>query len=241
MLKKLLPLFASVALLFNTSCNKSLEFKLGEDRKSPKVEFVEISGTRLTPSFYMQKTETTVAQWECFLRETEYNRMPRSPVNNVEKFPNHPARLANDHLMVDYCKWLSKKIGEEVRLPTLAEYEVAAFGTEVEVKDRERYSKQISTKNNNIQGDTRTRWTNLAEEPGTKPVGSYPSNINGLKDIFGNVWETGYDNSRRYTILFGKSFARKANESYVICLDRGDDASIYEIGFRTMIEKHSKK
>jgi len=79
----------------------------------------------------------------------------------------------------EFCKWLSNKKGKDIDLPTEAQWEKAARGT-----DQRRYpwgnsSPNCSTVNyNKCQGKV-------------MPVGSYPSGKSpyGVHDMAGNVWE----------------------------------------------------
>ena len=77
-----------------------------------------------------------------------------------------------------FCDWLSQKTGKNIHLPTEAQWEKAARGT-----DQRRYpwgnSSPDSTKCNYDQNEMRTQ-----------PVGSYPPGVSpyGVHDMAGNVW-----------------------------------------------------
>ena len=81
----------------------------------------------------------------------------------------------------EYARWLSTKTGHSYRLPSEAEWEYAARGT-----GGLRFP----------WGPTETLgmancWNCLADGSleSTQPVGSYPPNGAGLRDLAGNVWE----------------------------------------------------
>jgi formylglycine-generating enzyme len=98
---------------------------------------------------------------------------------------------------VEFCRWLGKKEGRTVRLPTEAEWEYACrSGTET------RYhvggDPAALRKNANVMDDTgRTEFPHVQEidipksgkHQFTVPVGSFAPNRFGLCDMHGNVWE----------------------------------------------------
>jgi formylglycine-generating enzyme required for sulfatase activity len=79
-----------------------------------------------------------------------------------------------------YCRWLSEELGATVRLPTEAEWERAARGTD----GREwPWGNTFDSNRANTDHD-RGDWT-------TTPVGMYPlgASLEGVLDMAGNVWE----------------------------------------------------
>jgi formylglycine-generating enzyme required for sulfatase activity len=98
---------------------------------------------------------------------------------------------------VEFCKWLGKKEGKTVRLPTEAEWEYACrAGTKT------RYNTgaepESLKKNANVMDDSgRTEFPHVQEidipkegkHKFTVPVGGFKPNAFGLYDMHGNVWE----------------------------------------------------
>ena len=87
-----------------------------------------------------------------------------------------------------FCEWLSKKEGVRYRLPTDAEWEYACRGGTTTAYY---YGPKADPKMAAVQ-----RWE---DEKKTLPVGSFPSNPFGLKDMLGNVYEWCHDGQRKYT------------------------------------------
>jgi len=96
----------------------------------------------------------------------------------------------------DYADWLSDKTGKHYRLPTEAEYEYAS-----------RAGKKSAWPWGDSVSDSACKLANMIDQSGhkkypvneavkcddgfvaTAPVGSFPANGFGLKDMTGNVWE----------------------------------------------------
>jgi formylglycine-generating enzyme required for sulfatase activity len=94
----------------------------------------------------------------------------------------HPVTLVTHADATAYCRWLSGRIGQLVRLPTEAEWERSARGG----LEGRRYP---------WGDDLEPTRSNFLVEPGQKrrggthPVGSYPPNGYELYDMAGNVWQ----------------------------------------------------
>lgn len=128
-------------------------------------------------SFFISRNLVTIEQFEIFVSEDRPVGLDgrwRCDVNgNVQVDKKHPIIYVSWNDAKAYCKWLSQKMGVEVRLPTEAEWEYACrAGTTTPFNTGE----NLTIEQANYIGKT-------------MPVGSYPPNYWGLYDMHGNVWE----------------------------------------------------
>jgi len=130
--------------------------------------------------FAIAETEVTNEQYNEFVKET--GGKPPKDWNRGEypaDIPNNPVAGVSWQEAVDYCDWLSKKIGATVRLPSEKEWVLAAAGPQ------------------NFQFPWGNEWNpraaNHKEEKGGViiAVKSYPDfrSPSGAYDMAGNVWE----------------------------------------------------
>jgi formylglycine-generating enzyme required for sulfatase activity len=132
------------------------------------------------------ETEVTNEQYAEFVKETKRHAPDHWPKGMFPKdMEKKPVANVSWEDANDYCQWLSKKIGAEVRLPTEAEWEFAARG-----KEGYKYP----------WGD---KWNEKAATSGehkgkVEAVKSYPQNKSpfGAYDMAGNVWEWVADEAR---------------------------------------------
>jgi formylglycine-generating enzyme required for sulfatase activity len=128
-------------------------------------------------SFGLAATQVTNAEYECFLRATSALAPPFWSDPNFTH-PQQPVTGVSWFDAVRYCDWLSSQTARIYRLPTEAEWELAARGG-LEQK-------------NFPWGDAppqslpsyATRW-----QTGPEPVSRYAPNAFGLYDICDNVHE----------------------------------------------------
>jgi len=151
----------------------------GEDDEKPQHKLT------LT-AFYIGKTEVTNLQFELFDPSHREKGKVFSPDDNM------PVIAVNWEEAVAFCEWLSEKEDAQYRLPTEAEWEKAARGTDAKVYPW----------GNDAPDKITTLMCNFAPTPVkdtwvkdgyvfAAPVGSYPKGASpfGCLDMAGNVWE----------------------------------------------------
>ena len=128
-------------------------------------------------AFFLAATQVTNAEYDRFLHAT--STLP-PPFRNDPNFshPQQPVAGVSWHEATRYCEWLSAQTGRAYRLPTEAEWELAA---------RDGFEqKQFPWGNEPPQSlpDYATRWQN-----GPEQVARYAPNRFGIYDICDNVHE----------------------------------------------------
>lgn len=128
-------------------------------------------------SFYVAATQVTNAEYDRFLRATSESPPPFWREPNFSH-PQQPVAGVSWHEAARYCEWLGGQSGSRFRLPTEAEWEVAARGGLEQ--------KQFSWGDEPPQSlpSYSTRW-----QTGPEPVAQYSPNAFGLYDIGDNVHE----------------------------------------------------
>lgn len=158
---------------------------VGENR----VIKVEIGGqVYKVPPFYIAKYPVTYLQFQAFIDNNGYKNdewwqelanRPK-PTEQCFKFNNHPREMVSWYEAIAFCRWLSKKLGEEIQLPTEADWQAAA------------------TLGNSSQvypwgADWDACYANTRESglSRTTAVGIYPHSVSpcGALDMWGNVEE----------------------------------------------------
>ncbi|HXW01419.1 MAG TPA: SUMF1/EgtB/PvdO family nonheme iron enzyme, partial [Anaerolineae bacterium] len=158
------------------------EFLMGSDPKVDKyARDNEQPQHRLyLPAYYIAKTPVTNAHYALFVQATQH----RPPQNWTGKEPPksekyHPVVYVSWKDAAAYCRWLAHVTGKPYRLPTEAEWEKAARGTDGRIYPwgNERNASRCNTYESG--------------KSATTPVGSYPSGASpyGVLDMAGNGWE----------------------------------------------------
>ena len=159
-------------------------------------------------AFLLGQTEVTVAQFRAFVKASSYKTEAeqgdgcyvyengiwnkRSNVNwrnpGFKQSSEEPVVCVSWNDTQRYIEWLSKKTGEQYRLPTEAEWEYAArAGSET------KYSWGNTASHEYANYGTDSCCDGLAKGKDkwkyTSPVASFTANAFGLYDMHGNAWE----------------------------------------------------
>jgi formylglycine-generating enzyme required for sulfatase activity len=144
--------------------------------------------------FFMSRFPVTNAEFERFDPAHRQKRISSAR-------DDHPVVYVSSVEAVRYCQWLSQQDGKTYRLPTEAEWEYAARGT-----DRRRFpwgnQDRGSDLANFADSSTAFAWRDPVVSDGypeTSPVGAFPRGASffGIEDMAGNVWEWCLDFSPR--------------------------------------------
>ncbi len=190
------------------------EFLMGSDPEKDKLlgdmvafpGYVRIPATNeqpqhrlYLPDYYLSKTPITNIQYAAFVQATNY----RVPMGNkddsyiAEKLAwkeqkppkgqeNHPVTFVRWDDAIAYCRWLTETTGRHYTLPSEAEWEKGARGTDGRIFPwgDEWLPNRCNSYDNYPQGE-------YEEKRDTMPVGSYPDGVSpyGLLDMSGNVEE----------------------------------------------------
>lgn len=157
-------------------------------------------------SLTFKKAKNTVAnlydfsQWWEWTIGTDWQH-PNGPESSIKGKDNDPVVHIAYKDALEYCKWADR------RLPTEAEWELAAKGNKIGVI----YSwgdddTELNKKVNSWEGEFPVSNTKSDGFELRAPVGSYPPNDFGLYDMAGNVWEWTSDwyNAKYYQELKNK-------------------------------------
>jgi formylglycine-generating enzyme required for sulfatase activity len=158
------------------------EFTMGSDPSSDPdtVDDEQPQHSLYLPDYYLAKTMVTNAEYAAFVQATGH-RAPYlwqggKPPRGKE---DHPVVNVSWHDAMAYCAWLARVTGKPYRLPSEAEWEKGARGTDGRVYP---WGSQWDAARCNGREST----------PGdTTPVGAYPDGASpyGALDMAGNVWE----------------------------------------------------
>jgi len=143
--------------------------------------------TKVTLSrYYMSRFPITNAEYEQFDAAHARKRSPGAG-------DRHPVVYVSSLEAIKFCQWLSTRERKRYRLPTEAEWEFAARGTD---------GRRFPWGNHEKRGDlsnfadrnTVFAWSDREISDGyaeSSPVGAFPLGVSpfGIEDMAGNVWE----------------------------------------------------
>ncbi|TEU17403.1 MAG: formylglycine-generating enzyme family protein [Anaerolineales bacterium] len=134
----------------------------------------------LVEEFEIGKYPVTSFEYRAFVQDTDHEPPHHWEGDQYpEKLGDHPVVSVSWHDAVAYCEWLSEKTGKPYRLPSEAEWEKAARGTDGREFPWE--DEWDESRCNTSEGGPGT----------TTPVGQYSPDGDspyGVADMAGNVW-----------------------------------------------------
>jgi sulfatase modifying factor 1 len=161
------------------------DFIMGSDAPDAQPNEQPLTPVSLS-SFYIAQHPVTNAQFEKFDPRHKAKRMDGAGAD-------HPVVYVTSFEAIKFCEWLGEKDGRKYRLPTEAEWEYAARGTD---------GRKYPWGNQNGRADlanfadatTSFAWRDPRINDGypiTSPVGAFPSGASffAIEDMAGNVWE----------------------------------------------------
>lgn len=176
----------------------------------------------LTKGFWMMETEVTVGMFKMFVSDTGYGSVGNPPFRDTDQKlgytwrnpgfsqdNNHPVTCVSWHDSVAFCKWLSKKTGQNITLPTETQWEYACRAGSITALPNGPIviegmfdapaldpiawyggnSRQRIIVHSDMDSSKSTGTHYFGEKHGTHPVGKKIPNNWGLYDMIGNVWE----------------------------------------------------
>jgi formylglycine-generating enzyme required for sulfatase activity len=136
--------------------------------------------------FYLSRHLITNAAYEQFQPSHLRKRMPGAG-------DRHPVVHVSSLEAIKFCQWLSARTRKRYRLPTEAEWEYAARGTDGRKYPWGNYESRGDLANF-ADRNTNFAWSERDIDDGypeTSPVGAFPLGASafGMEDMAGNVWE----------------------------------------------------
>jgi rhamnogalacturonan endolyase len=138
-------------------------------------------------SFEMQSTPVTNAEYKLFVDDSHHAAPLFWTGGHIPKgMENYPVVFVNRFDAIDYAAWRTRREHRIYRLPTTAEFQLAATAGHASQSYPWGADKPSPDKANYDAAGTRTfaQWREFL-----KPVKSYPPNALGLYDMAGNVWQ----------------------------------------------------
>ncbi len=154
-----------------------------------RIELEDNGGNFNVETFFIGKYPVTYKQYRAFLEAADGYHNPRwwidlqrmpEPGEQFRKIDNHPAETVSWFDAMAFCRWVTDKLGFEIRLPAEWEWQQAATGGHSE------YEYPWGTAFDSLRCNT---YESVLGR--TTAVGLYPQGISpvGALDMSGNVWE----------------------------------------------------
>jgi formylglycine-generating enzyme required for sulfatase activity len=158
------------------------EFLMGSDpQQDEDAEDDEQPQHRLSlPDYYLAKTPVTNAQYSAFVQATDHERPQHWGDGKIPSGKaDHPVAYVSWFDTIAYCEWLSKVTGKTYGLPSEAEWEKGARGTDGLIYPW------------GNQPDATFFYSPHSNRDEAASVQAYPQRASpyGLLDMAGNVWQ----------------------------------------------------
>jgi formylglycine-generating enzyme required for sulfatase activity len=165
---------------------KGGEFDMGDTFAEGSRTEVPVHTVSLD-DYYLSTTEVTFAQYDVFCEATGREK----PGDEGWGRGSRPVVNVSWEDAEAFCAWLSQKSGQEIRLPTEAEWEYAARegGKRVRFGNGEEFADPSEINFDGSEEHQKPYAQTGASRRQTLPVGSFTANALGLHDMSGNVWE----------------------------------------------------
>lgn len=155
------------------------------------------------PRFFITRYLVTYEQFSAFLTASDgfYNtewwdglgvldKHKAQPGEQRFKYGNHPREMVNWYETVAFTRWLSAKFGYEITLPTEEEYERAARWLDGRIYP---WGNEYISGYANIDETSENVGMYFLEQSSAVGIYSQGSSVEGVHDLFGNMWEWSLD------------------------------------------------
>lgn len=205
-------------------------FEMGAVPDDPDAHADEYPRHRVqVKPFYLSRHEVTVEQFHAFVAEARDKDLDERLAQDMRTDKaKHPVVNVLHFDAKAYCTWLSRKIGQKVRLPSEEEWEYAARADSSSVYIHGIDAEGLSQFGNvlNQPSVIHNRYRAMKEDhewSTTAPVGSFRPNRFGLFDMTGNVAEWCQNEYAGYC-------PQHAGLSYICTAHDGEYAAVYRGG-----------